>query len=192
MNLSSGINAEYGDVFAFHPPVCTVFVVIIMNTSHVITAEEKVDSILITSDRIDVSEAVKCVQHDGAGAISTFIGTTRDNFQGKKVIKLEYEAYTPMALSEMKKICVRMREKWSLVKIALWHRIGEVGVGETSVIVAVSSVHRKEGLEAVSYGIDEIKAWAPIWKKEYYEDGSMWKDNCESCHHHQHKEKPHT
>jgi len=142
------------------------------------------DYVHITSDKLSFEELSNKVSDNSAGAIATFSGTTRDNFNGKKVVQLEYEAYIPMAEKEMRQICERMRQKWNLVKIALSHRIGEVPVGEVSVIVAASSAHRKDALDAVQFGIDEIKTWVPIWKKEVYEDGSVWKDNCEGCHHH--------
>lgn len=140
------------------------------------------DYVHITNDKLSLEDLATRVQANSAGAIATFSGTTRDNFNGKKVVQLEYEAYTPMALKELHAICDRMREKWRLIKIALVHRIGIVPVGESSVIVATSSAHRKEALEAAQYAIDELKARVPIWKKEVYEDGSIWKENCEGCH----------
>jgi len=146
--------------------------------------KEGEDSVMVTSDKISLEELVAKVGAPSAGAISTFSGTTRDNFNGKKVLHLYYEAYIPMALKEMQEICHQMRSKWQLIKIALVHRIGEVPIGEASVIIAISSAHRRDSLEATQYAIDEIKAKVPIWKKEFYEDGSMWKENCEACHHH--------
>jgi len=143
------------------------------------------DYVDVTYDKLSLEELATKVLSPAAGAIATFSGTTRDDFNGKKVIRLEYEAYTPMAKKEMFAICNRMRGKWELIKIAMVHRIGEVPVGEASVIVAASSTHRKDALEASQYGIDEIKTRVPIWKKEVYEDGSMWKENCEGLHHKQ-------
>lgn len=100
----------------------------------------------------------------------------------KKVLKLEYEAYTPMALKELQKLCDQVRQKWEVLKIAVVHRIGEVPIGEASVIIVVSSAHRRESLEAVHWAIDELKATVPIWKKEFYEDGeTSWKKNSECC-----------
>ncbi|RXM94448.1 Molybdopterin synthase catalytic subunit [Acipenser ruthenus] len=93
-------------------------------------------------------------------------GITRNSFEGKKVVELEYEAYIPMAQSEMKKICWDVRRKWPSVKhIAIHHRLGVVPVSEASVIIAISSPHRSESLEAVKYCIDTLKATVPIWKK---------------------------
>ena len=103
----------------------------------------------------------------------------RDTFEGKKVVHLEYETYYSMAMKELLAVCEAMKEKWPLTNVVLVHRIGTVPVTEVSVLVAACSVHRKEALEAVSYGIDAIKADVPIWKKEQYEDGTYnWKENC--------------
>jgi len=145
---------------------------------------QNIDFVDIQETTLSLENIISKVQSPQAGAISTFSGTTRDNFNGKKVIKLEYEAYTPMALKEMKAICDQIRAKWNVIHIALVHKIGEVPIGETSVLVAVSSAHRRDSLQAVEFGIDTIKSRVPIWKKEFYEDGSIWKDNCEACHHH--------
>eukprot|EP01128_Nolandella_sp_AFSM9_P005381 TRINITY_DN2585_c0_g1_i1.p2 TRINITY_DN2585_c0_g1~~TRINITY_DN2585_c0_g1_i1.p2 ORF type:complete len:149 (+),score=28.33 TRINITY_DN2585_c0_g1_i1:308-754(+) len=122
------------------------------------------------------------------GAISTFIGVTRNHHNGKKVLKLFYEAYAPMAVKEMHKICHTIRERWDVGNVAMYHKVGEVPIGEASVIIAISSVHRLDGLEAVHFAIDELKASVPVWKKEYYEDGSVWKGNAE-CRHHERKHK---
>lgn len=138
------------------------------------------DYIKLTEEVLSVEEATSLVTHPSCGAISLFIGTTRDNFEGKDVLQLAYEAYQGMAEKEMRKICAIAREKWSLKHIALHHRLGHVPVTESSVIVAVSSEHRRESLEAVTFLIDGLKAKVPIWKKELYSDGSGdWKRNKE-------------
>ena len=125
----------------------------------------------------EVTEFVRCPT---AGAISLFIGTTKDHFQGKKVASLEYEAYTAMAEKQLMDVCRSIREKWVVCKIAILHRTGLVPVGQASVMVAVSAENRKEAIEAVSYGIDAVKSVATIWKKEMYEDGNgVWKENKE-------------
>lgn len=140
------------------------------------------DFINITADIISIDETSALVQDASAGAISMFVGTTRNTFNGKKVVRLEYEAYIPMAKKELLKICQEIRNKWHVVKIAVVHRIGLVPVGDASVVVAISSVHRKDSLEAVQFCIDKLKATVPIWKKEIYEDGdSMWKEHKECC-----------
>lgn len=138
------------------------------------------DCIKITTDKIDVADSLSCLSNPTCGATACFIGTTRDNFEGKKVKQLSYEAYGKMALKELRKISDLMKSKWPIANVVLIHRIGTVPVCETSVLVAANSGHRKEALEAVSFGIDAIKAEVPIWKKEEYEDGTyLWKENCE-------------
>ncbi|XP_034941027.1 molybdopterin synthase catalytic subunit isoform X2 [Chelonus insularis] len=97
-----------------------------------------------------------------------------------KVLKLEYEAYEPMALKELKNICDKIREKWDVKHIAIFHRLGEVPVCESSVIIAISSAHRQESLQAVQFTIDTLKSNVPIWKKEIYDtEESAWKENKE-------------
>lgn len=100
---------------------------------------------------------------------------------GKKVVRLEYEGYIPMAKSELLRVASNMRAKWpGVVGIAIVHRLGVVQVKEASVIVAVSSPHRRDALEACAYGIDTLKATVPIWKSEQYEgDSRVWKENAE-------------
>ncbi|XP_013413479.1 molybdopterin synthase catalytic subunit [Lingula anatina] len=141
------------------------------------------DHLKVTDDRLSVEEITEIVTSPSSGAVSVFIGTTRDNFNGKKVNRLEYEAYIPMAESEMKKICKQIREKWPEVEnIGMHHRLGYVPIKDASVIIAVSSPHRKDAIEATQFGIDTFKATVPIWKKEYYEDdSSVWKENKECC-----------
>lgn len=119
------------------------------------------------------------VRSPAAGAIATFEGTTRDTFDGKRVVELRYESYVPMARREIGSILSGARSKWSLNRIAVAHRLGVVEVGEASVFVAVSAVHRSDALEACRFVIDEVKARVPIWKKEVYENGEVWKENNE-------------
>lgn len=134
----------------------------------------------ITEDRLDLEKLTNFVTSPSCGAVSVFIGTTRNNFDGKKVLQLEYEAYIPMAKKKMVEICQQIRKSWSIEKIAMEHRIGVVPVAEASIIIAISSPHRKESLEAVQYAIDMVKAVVPVWKKEIYEDDmSEWKENKE-------------
>lgn len=137
------------------------------------------DVVEIVEEVIDLKKYVDVVRDDGAGAIATFLGTTRDMFEDKRVLELRYEAYHAMALEHLRRICKVARSRWALTRIAIVHRIGVVGVGEESVLVAVSSVHRKESLHACEFLIDELKASVPIWKKEVYETGDAWKQNSE-------------
>ncbi|XP_035449385.2 molybdopterin synthase catalytic subunit [Spodoptera frugiperda] len=139
------------------------------------------DHLKLTPDKLSVDEITDLVTDDRCGAVSVFIGTTRDNFEGKKVLRLEYEAYEPMALKAMKSICDEARDKWpALHNIAIYHRLGMVPCREASVVIAVSSPHRRDSLDAVSHCIETLKASVPIWKKEVYDgDEPVWKENVE-------------
>lgn len=125
-------------------------------SSHLSAEDNKIPSfsrfhVLLTYDMITPEAASNAVGSDAAGAISLFIGTTRDNFDGKKVTRLEYEAYEPMAKKEMFRLCQQAISKWtSIISIAMFHRLGVVPVGESSVIIAVSSPHRKDAIGKLS------------------------------------------
>ncbi|KAM9996811.1 hypothetical protein ACTFIZ_001741 [Dictyostelium cf. discoideum] len=140
----------------------------------------------ISENKIDLNYWYKIVSDDSSGATSSFLGTTRNEFKGKSVERLEYETYEPMAIKEIEKICKTILDGFEndIKKIGVVHRIGNVPVGESSILIVISSGHRKSSLEAVHYAIDTIKSTVPIWKKEFYTDGSenQWKGNCESCH----------
>eukprot|EP00105_Crassostrea_gigas_P011014 XP_011426503.1 PREDICTED: molybdopterin synthase catalytic subunit [Crassostrea gigas] len=138
------------------------------------------DYIEITDEILDVNKISHMVTDPSCGAISIFVGITRDNFDGKKVLRLEYEAYKPMAKKKMKEICDSIRKQWEIHNIAMIHRINVVPISEASIVIAISSPHRKESLQAVEYAIDTLKATVPIWKKEIYADeSSSWKENKE-------------
>ncbi|KAG8456640.1 hypothetical protein GDO86_002426 [Hymenochirus boettgeri] len=129
-------------------------------------SEEAQDFIKITHEKLSADEVCQLVSSPFCGAVSLFIGTTRNTFEGKKVVRLEYESYIPMAEMEIKKILKDIREKWPNVKhLAVHHRLGLVPVTEASVAIAVSSPHRSDSLDAVKYCINTLKATVPIWKK---------------------------
>lgn len=114
------------------------------------------------------------VTNEGAGGIVTFIGTVRNQTKGKVVVKLDFEAYAPMALSELRKIAEQAKERWPVQRIAIHHRVGPLQVKEIAVIIAVATPHRKAAFEACQYAIDTLKETVPIWKKEFFEDGAVW------------------
>ncbi|RKP04685.1 Molybdopterin biosynthesis MoaE [Thamnocephalis sphaerospora] len=139
------------------------------------------DLYVVTDTRLSLEQLADQVRDDGAGAVVTFSGTTRNHFQGRRVLRLDYEAYAPMAEAEMRKIGDEARSRWALIRIGVWHRTGTVPVGETSIVIAVSSAHRHDALQAASYMIDELKARVPIWKKEVLADGEAeWRANAEA------------
>jgi molybdopterin synthase catalytic subunit len=128
----------------------------------------------ITDRPIDLARLQSAVSHPGAGAIVTFVGTTRNENVGRRVIRLEYEAFATMAQKEMRKLATAARKRWSLRRVAMAHRIGVVPVGEASVGIAVSSGHRREAFEACRWLIDRLKEIVPIWKKEHFRGGQVW------------------
>ena len=130
--------------------------------------------ILITYDELDVGKVAAQVGDPGSGAIVTFIGTTRDNTAGRTVLFLDYEAYRPMADQQLQRVADEMLERWDLNDVAIHHRLGRVEIGQTSLVVAASSAHRKEAFEACQFSIDRIKQIVPIWKKEFFEGGEVW------------------
>jgi molybdopterin synthase catalytic subunit len=130
---------------------------------------------------IDVTQLERAVADPHAGAIVTFAGTTRADNAGRTVIRLEYEAYESMALSEMRRLAREAGERWPILRIAISHRIGQVDIGETSVAIAVSAAHRAEAFEACRFAIDRLKQIVPIWKKEHFEGGEVW-IGCQTSH----------
>jgi molybdopterin synthase catalytic subunit len=109
-----------------------------------------------------------------AGGIVTFVGTVRNQTKGKKVLKLDFESYQPMAISEMQKIATQAIERWPVLAISVHHRVGSLTIGEVAVVISVACAHRKAAFEACAFIIDTLKETVPIWKKEYFEDGEVW------------------
>lgn len=125
-----------------------------------------------------IVEYTKHMSSNRAGAIVSFLGTTRDYFEDKTVTKLSYTCYEDMARSEMERICKHALEKPGICKTLLVHRLGEVPIGEASIICLVSSEHRGEGYAANIQMMEELKKMVPIWKEEFYTEGEKnWKEN---------------
>jgi len=132
----------------------------------------------ITPYPLDLSALVQRVADPAAGAVATFTGTTRNSFRGKAVLHLEYEVYGPLAEQVLRDIGTELAAQWpSLTGVAIAHRVGRVEVGEPSVVVAVSAPHRREALAACADGIERLKRSLPVWKKEVFEDGEVWREN---------------
>jgi molybdopterin synthase catalytic subunit len=108
------------------------------------------------------------------GAVCLFIGVARNENRGRRVERLEYEAYEEMALPLMEEIAAETRERYPVSGVCLVHRLGRLEIGEASVAVAVASPHRAEAFAACRFAIDALKARVPIWKKEHYADGTAW------------------
>ena len=128
----------------------------------------------VTTEPLNLQELVDFVKDPEAGAITTFIGTTRNNNEGRRVIALDYDAYPEMAAKELTRLGEEARKRWQICRMAIVHRIGPVQITEPSVMIAVSAAHREAAFAACRFAIEEIKRTVPIWKKEVYEGGEIW------------------
>src|SRR5271156_6728871 len=178
-SVGFAVNQEYvewnfkprkGDEIAFIPPV-----------SGGTETPAYIGKITIGPNPIHVAALEREVADPAAGAIVSFTGTTRCDNAGRVVIRLEYEAYEPMALSQMRKLAVEAGVRWKITPIAIAHRVGVVEIGETSVAIAVSAPHRAEAFEPCRFAIDRLKEIVPIWKKEHFEGGEVW-IGCQTSH----------
>ncbi len=128
----------------------------------------------ISENTLDVTNCINLVLTSETGGINVFVGSVRNMTNGKKVVRLEFEAYASMALKEMKKIAESIEKQWPVLNIVIHHRTGVLTVGEIPVIIAVSSAHRAAAFSACQFAIDQLKEKVPIWKKEIFEDGEQW------------------
>jgi molybdopterin synthase catalytic subunit/molybdopterin converting factor small subunit len=161
---------RYTDELALLPPVS--------GGAEVVAADKAIfegNRYTISDHPLDVSSVLSHVYHPDHGAAIAFVGTTREWTKGKRTVTLEYEAYVPMAESSLAQIGEEISVRWPGAACAISHRIGNVGIGEISVVIAVSSSHRSDAYEASRYAIERLKQKVPIWKKEIYEDGTEWK-----------------
>jgi molybdopterin synthase catalytic subunit len=131
------------------------------------------DWIEISSNPLSTADAASFVSAPGAGGVGIFLGTTRaEESGGKTLVALDYEAYPEMAEAQMRDLARRARKRWPVLKVAVLHRVGRVGVGEPSVVIAISTPHRAESFEACRWLIDALKTEVAVWKKEVWADGS--------------------
>ncbi len=130
----------------------------------------------ITTEELSVDEIVARLAHPAIGGVGVFIGVVRGETGGRETQHLEYEAYPEMAEEQLGQIGAEVRERWPTIReMAIVHRIGRLEVGETIVVIAISSAHREELFDATHYAIDRLKEIVPIWKKEVWKDGAEWK-----------------
>jgi MoaE-MoaD fusion protein len=155
-----------GDEVAFLPPVSGG-----MDASGG-TGSGKVCALV--RERIATEQIVGGLKAPEDGAVAVFEGIVRNNLRGRETVYLEYEAYEPMALAQMREIASEMLEKFAVRRVAMVHRLGRVEIGETSVLIAVVSAHRAAAFDACRHGIDTLKRRVPIWKKENFADGAVW------------------
>ncbi len=170
-SLMYAVNAEYvtadhplraGDELALIPPVSG-------------GGPEPVEGLFeVTAKPLDPQRLTNAVRKDESGAVALFLGVVRDNSRGRRVLYLEYDAYPEMATAVMRRITEEAQERWPLTGVAMQHRSGRLEIGETSLLIAVSSPHRKEAFEACHHLVDRFKETVPIWKKEVWEGGEVW------------------
>lgn len=128
----------------------------------------------ITDKPLDPQALVEAVRRDESGAIALFYGVVRNENLGRNVQYLEYDAYPEMAIKKMREVAAEVRAKFEITDLGVLHRTGRLEIGETSLLVAVSSAHRAAAFEACHYAVDRIKQIVPIWKKEVWDDGEAW------------------
>lgn len=134
----------------------------------------EMSKVKITGEPFSVDEAIKLVERDEAGGYVVFLGKVRNENMGRRVLKLIYEAYEEMALKEMEKIRKEALEKFPILDMLIWHRVGELKVGEDTILIVASAKHRSEAFDACRWAIDEVKKRVPVWKKEVTEEGTFW------------------
>lgn len=134
----------------------------------------------LTAETIDVGEAARRVVPKNCGATVTLDGYVRQFTEGRETLHLVYEAYEPMALSELGKLIAKAHEQFEIANVGIVHRLGKLEIGETSVVISVSAPHRKAAFEACEWLIRELKRTVPIWKKEVYRGGEIWVEGVSS------------
>jgi len=152
-----------GDEVAFLPPVS--------GGSERECADEWV---AIVRETIDAGVLAARLQRGEDGAVLVFEGVVRNHSGDKRTLYLEYEAYEPMALEQMRALAREARQRWPIDRIGIVHRLGRLEIGETSVAIVVTAAHRHPAFEACRHTIDRLKKTVPIWKKEYFADGAVW------------------
>ncbi len=130
----------------------------------------------LVREPIDMAALARHVRAPDDGATVTFDGFVRNQSHNRPTLHLDYEAYESMALAKMREIGVQLHEKYSIHRVAMVHRLGRLGIGDTSVFIAVSAPHRAAAFDACRFAIDTLKRTVPIWKKEYFADGAVWAD----------------
>jgi MoaE-MoaD fusion protein len=128
----------------------------------------------LSEEPLQLEAVVAEVADDEAGAVATFVGTTRRTSRGRTVLHLDYEGYGGMAEDVMAEIAADLQARYDLRAVAVHHRVGRVAIGEPSVVIAVSAPHRGDALAACRDAIDRLKEVVPLWKKEVYEGGEEW------------------
>jgi len=132
------------------------------------------DIFLLVRERIDTEEVVAQLKAPEDGAVVVFDGFVRNNFKGQRTLYLEYESYETMAYAKIREIGAEIHQKFPIHRVGIVHRLGRLEIGETSVVVVITSAHRAAAFDACRYAIDTLKRVVPIWKKEYFAGGAVW------------------
>jgi molybdopterin synthase catalytic subunit len=132
--------------------------------------------VALTRERIDRDALVAALQQPGDGAVVVFDGIVRDNTRGRKTLYLDYEAYEEMAVNQMQKLAREAGERFAIDRVGVVHRLGRLEIGESSIVIVVTSAHRAAAFDACRWLIDTLKRTVPVWKKEHFADGAVWKD----------------
>ena len=141
------------------------------------------DMVFLTDVSIDLPALLGSTQSPERGGVAVFLGLVRNHHEGRAVLRLEYSAYAPMAEAECARVVAEARARWDAT-IALSHRIGMLEVGEAAVAIVAASAHREAAFAACRFVIDEVKRRVPIWKREYYADGTVvWVDPTATLQH---------
>ncbi|HST24332.1 MAG TPA: molybdenum cofactor biosynthesis protein MoaE [Blastocatellia bacterium] len=145
-----------------------------------VSGGEAQDIFEITREPIHIAGLRARLLTGESGAVVIFDGVARNNTKGRRTLYLEYEGYTEMALKTMAQISSEIHEKWPINRVGIIHRLGRIEISESSVVIVVTSAHRRAAFEACHYAIDRLKKIVPIWKKEYFVDGEVWVENEEA------------
>ncbi len=132
------------------------------------------EAIAVSEAPLSVDDALALVRDDEFGGVVVFLGTVRSRSRGKRILRLEYEAYAEMAEVKMREIADRLAREHGPLRIAMHHRVGDLAIGDIAVVVAAAAPHRDAAFAAARAAIDELKTIVPIWKKEHAEDGAVW------------------
>jgi molybdopterin synthase catalytic subunit len=132
------------------------------------------DIFLLTRERIDTEALVAKLKAPEDGAVVVFDGFVRNNFKGQRTLYLEYESYEAMAYAKIREIGAEIHQKFAIHRVGIMHRLGRLEIGETSVVIVITSAHRAAAFDACRFAIDTLKRVVPIWKKEYFAGGAVW------------------
>jgi MoaE-MoaD fusion protein len=181
--IAVSVNAEYataaqvlcdGDEVGLLPPVSGGSAA--RTAAAVGEKSEAQEVIALTREPIDAEKLVAEAKRGEDGAVVVFDGIVRNNSRGRATLYLDYEAYEEMALRQMRELATRARERFGVRQVTIIHRLGRLEIGETSVLIVVTSAHRAAAFEACRWVIDTLKQTVPIWKKEMFADGAVWTD----------------